>query len=315
MFFERMEKQMAKAIVAGSANMDVVLSVSHAPKGGESIFCDDMQFIGGGKGSNQAIALARLGMDTAFFGCVGNDQEGDALVALLTASGVDTSLVMRCAAHTGMAYVILERGGENRIIVSPGANESITLQHIEALRAQISKAEIVLLQLEIPLEVVSALIQVCRQEQVRVVVDAGPIRGCTPQMLRGAYCVSPNQSELSALLGKEITSEQDMIEAAKELLTYDIDCILLKLGSRGCMYIDHKQTIALSAFRVDVVDTTAAGDSFTAGFAAALMEGMDIPSAMEYANKCGSVAVTRMGASSSLPSKEDIENFSTFLKK
>ncbi|MEM1483733.1 ribokinase [Oscillospiraceae bacterium PP1C4] len=301
---------MKKICVIGSINMDVVIKMDRIPREGENIFCERVDHSCGGKGENQAIALSKLGADTLFYGCVGNDAFGDTLLQNMRELGVDTTHVLRKNVSTGVAYILLESNGDNRIIVNPGANEAITAEDIRRdVTPLIEQSDMVLIQLEVSLEAISEIVAICNRLNKKLIVDAGPVRGCKIDRLMGAYCISPNETELSALIGEPLETEEDIRRGAQKLVTLGIQHVVVKLGAKGCLYVTTGGVRCFDAYRVKAIDTTGAGDSFMAGFCAGLMEGMSVEDAISYATKCGAVAVMRMGAVNSMPSREDIAIF------
>lgn len=305
---------MKQVCVIGSINLDVVLQVDRVPQAGENLYARAVLTNCGGKGENAAIALSQLGVSTSFLGCVGNDETGKRLTENLTEHGVDAShlCVRNCA--SGVAYIILEANSENRIIVAPGANETMTRADIRAQTDFIRQADLVLIQLEIAPECIEEIVCICRELDKRLIVDAGPVRGIRVEQLSGAYCVSPNESELEALAGRKLGSMDEVKQAALELLRLGIGSVLVKLGSKGCLFQSAEESFIIPAFSVEAVDTTGAGDSFMAGYCAALLDGKLPREAAEYACKCGAIAVTKMGASA-LPTWREVENFESFLRK
>lgn len=306
---------MGKVCVIGSINMDVVMEVSKSPAAGEAIIARSVKKNPGGKGENAAIALAKLGVDTAYYGCVGKDAFGEELLENLKNYPVDASRVSRSDVNTGTAYIIVEESGENRMIVYAGANEAITPEDIRTVcRPMIEASELVLIQLEITREAIYEIIRLCRELGKRLVIDAGPAHGWSAGDLSGAWLVSPNETELSTLAGRKLDGKEEILSGARELLAAGITHVIVKLGDQGSLYVSKDAVIEVPAYPVKAVDTVAAGDSYMAGLCKCLSEGMEMKSAMEYASKCGAVAVTRAGAVSSLPSAEDITRFETFLR-
>ncbi|HCT89883.1 MAG TPA: ribokinase [Lachnospiraceae bacterium] len=301
---------MKPVMVVGSINMDVFFTLPRMPEGGESIYCYDQMQAGGGKGANQALALHGLGIPTFFCGAVGRDDKGAALLSMFHGRGLDTGLILEKEAETGSAYILLEQTGENRIIVVPGANERLTVGDMkQRVLPVLEHCGLLLLQLEIPLEVIEFLLEKAAALGVPAVVDAGPIRGCSLKQLRRAWCISPNKSELAALTGRSPESEEELMEACQQILDAGPSCVLVKLGERGCFYMDRNRHFMTPAYSVWAVDTTAAGDSFTAGFVAGLRAGAAPQAAARLACQCGALAVTRKGAYPSLPAREDVNAF------
>lgn len=301
---------MSKVLVIGSINMDVILSLKEVPKEGENVFCNEVSYACGGKGANQAIATSKLGMDTIYLGAVGQDAYGETLIENLKKNKIDISNVKVIGDQSGVAYILLEENGDNRIIVAPGANEKITVSDIDQyVPALLKEVDMVMLQLEIPLDCVERIIDLAKEYGVKSFVDAGPIRGCKAERLKNAWCVSPNETELGALFDRKVETEEDMIEVSNELLNMGVECVLIKLGSKGCFYISKEEKIRKDSYKVAAIDSTAAGDSFGAGFVFGITEGMSILDALDYASKCGAIAVTKKGAGDSLPTKKAVENF------
>ncbi len=307
---------MGKVCVIGSINMDVVMTVSKAPAAGEAIIAQSVIKNAGGKGENAAIALARLGVETAYYGSVGKDAFGDELLENLKKYPVDASRVKRSDTATGTAYIIVEDSGENRMIVYAGANEAVTVEDIRTVcRPMIEASDLVLIQLEISREAIYEIIRICRETGKRLVVDAGPAHGWTASDLAGAWLVSPNETELSTLVGRKLNGWEEIRTGARELLVHGIEHVIVKLGERGSLYVSRDREMEQASYKVKAVDTVAAGDSYMAGLCRCLSDGTDMKHAMDYASKCGAIAVTRTGAVSSLPSAEDIAQFDAFLDR
>ncbi len=297
-------------LVIGSLNADLTLHLSRAPLAGETVTARDVVFACGGKGGNTACALGRLGMKTRFFGAVGKDSHGDRLLENLLHNGVDTDYVLRSDAPTGTAYILLEDNAQNRIILVPGANGTLTPECIrKKAMPLLRKAEMVAAQLEIPKPCIQAIIQLCKQLGKRLIVDAGPADGYTMVDFADCWCVSPNETELETLAGRPLPGEEEQLRAARQLHGLGVAHVPVKLGDKGCLYVGEAGEFRLPAYRVKAVDTTAAGDSFTAGWCSALVRGMGVKEALTYANRCGAIAVTRMGAGPSLPTSSEVETF------
>lgn len=302
---------MNSVCVIGSINIDVVLQVQSCPDAGQSIYAHDVLHTFGGKGANAALALKKLNAHTAFLGCVGQDEQGRMALQNLQNFGVDTAHILQKTVPTGTAYVILEDNSENRIIVAPGANEAITATDIRTFATPlIRKSDLVLIQLEIATAAIEEIIAICNESQKRLVVDAGPIRGIQMGQLKNIFCLSPNRTELEALVGRTLQGQDEIQQAAKELLEFGVEQVLVKMGANGCIFVSREYCFTQSAYPVKTVDTTAAGDSFMAGYCKALATNCDIVTAIDFATKCGAVAVTRLGAAPSLPTLDEIENFS-----
>ncbi len=296
--------------VAGSANMDVVISLDRVPAAGESVIVDSQKLIPGGKGANRAVALARLGCNPVFSCCLGTDSSGQSLAALYESESMDISAIERCgSAGTGTAYIFLESGGINRIAIYPGVNDLYGESNIDFFAENIQNAEMLCVELEIPIPSVQQLISVCVRNDVPAIIDAGPVKkDATLKMFKGAYILSPNESEAFALTGIKISDERSAREACRALYDCGVKYALLKWGSHGSMCFDGSEFFICSTFDMAgrVVDTTAAGDSYMAGLCKALSCGLTISDAMRYATVVAGIAVTRLGAIPSLPREEEV---------
>ena len=296
--------------VVGSANMDLVARVDRVPRPGENVLGREFRTIPGGKGANQAVAAARLGATVGFFGKVGEDAFGRALLAGLDADGVDTSLVRTTRdAATGVAQILVNAQGENSIVICPGANALLTPDDIEWAAGHLRTYDLFLMQLEIPLPTVAHVVRRAREWGKAVVLDAGPPCPQPPAEVFDVDVLSPNEAEAAALLGRPIASLDDARGAARDLLERGARAVVLKMGARGALLAGASQCVHLPAHRVAVVDTTAAGDAFTAALAVFRAEGRSLTDAAALANRAGALAVTRLGAQPSMPTRRAVEEF------
>lgn len=294
-------------LVVGSVNMDLVARVSRIPLPGETLIGQSFATICGGKGANQAVAAARLGASVAFVGCVGADAFGTQQREALGAEGIDLhGLKTSTAEPTGTAVIEVSDEGENAIVVVPGANFDLTPADIHKHRAAFEHADVVLLQLEIPLPTVEATLDLARMTDTLSILDIGSDQPITPEVLGKADVVSPNVSEAERLTGLRIDTPDGIRAAAMELLGYGARHVVMKLGARGSHYFGAESDHFAPAFSVSVVDTTAAGDAFTAALAAG-WNTADIPAMLRYANAVGALATTRAGAQPSLPDAAAVE--------
>lgn len=303
---------MAGAIVViGSINVDLVTFMERAPVAGETITGTDFRTFPGGKGANQAVGAARLGQRVRFIGRVGGDDFGAAMVANLVQNQVDTSLVRRLPGlPTGTALIFVEASGENRIVVIPGANGVISPADIEAERRAIAEADYVLLQLEIPPETVLRALEIAEEEKTPVMLDPAPARALPDEVLRRVAVLTPNRSELGLLTGRAVLPQGgEVAVAARDLIGRGVGTVVVKLGAEGVLVIDSHAARQAPGFRVEVVDTTGAGDAFNAGLAVSLARGLDIEEACRFANAVGAMAVRSAGAQSSLPDAAEVERF------
>lgn len=300
-------------VVAGSLNMDFVVSVDHLPAPGETVLGRNFQMVPGGKGANQAAAAAKTGagaVTVRMAGRVGYDVFGDHLKASLAAAGVDVSAVWATKSQpTGVALIWVDQNGQNSIVVASGANYAFAAKEVEGLRATFRGASVALFQLETPLDTVEAALALARQEGVRTVLDPAPARALSRRLLEQVDILTPNESEACILLGRPASRIrlEDCAELAHALLATGPRAVILKLGELGCYYSDGSQEILSPGFPVEAVDTTAAGDTFNGALAVAIAEGRSIEHALRYANAAAALSVTRMGAQTSIPIRSEVE--------
>ena len=302
---------MKRIAVAGSANTDVVLSLDAPIEDGQSVVTNSQKTVAGGKGANRAVALQRLGENPLFSCCIGGDSFGKKLLTLFEGEGLDTSLVTVCeGSDTGTAYIMLDSSGGNRIIVYSGANALFGHDSISGIVSSLPGISMLSMELEIPVEAVERLNFEAIKHGVPTVIDAGPIRGCIPAgVFKGAYILSPNESEAKALTGISVDTVNDARDACRVLFEYGVIYALIKLGARGSICYDGSDYIVCPAFDTgkSVADTTAAGDSYMAALTKALSHGSGIEAAMRYASVAAGIAVTRFGAIPSLPYNKEVD--------
>jgi ribokinase len=288
-----------RIVVAGSANMDVVGLAERLPLPGETVLGDSFVMNPGGKGANQAIAAARAGGVCTFLGAIGSDGFGVTINARLTASGVDTRHVRTTYGTSGVAVIMVDHAGENSILVSPGANSTFTgLTAVE--RAVIADGDVLICQQEIPPDTVLAAAQAAREGGTRVVLNAAPARELAPELLEVVDLLVVNQVEAQAITGH---AEPDM-----GALLEVVPRVVLTLGGAGALYADRDgRSERIPPYRVEAVDTTAAGDAFTGALAVAWGEGRDLVDAVRWASAAGAASVRKVGAYAALPTRADIE--------
>jgi ribokinase len=300
----------ARIAVVGSLNMDLVVRAPHMPIPGETVIGSDFRTIPGGKGANQAVAAARLGAKVAMIGRVGDDDFGRSQLRNLGQLGVDTTHVMvDLETATGIALITLDARGQNSIVLAPGANMRLTKEDINAARGAIVQSDVLVLQLESPLEVVTYAIDIAHAEGVKVVLNPAPARPLPKETLARLDYLIPNESETALLTGIEVADLDSTKEAAKRLRDEGVDTVILTLGDRGAFLTSAEESVHIPGYEVEVVDTTAAGDAFVGGLAMALARGQNPAEAVRYANAAGALAVTRLGAQPSLPTRQEVEEF------
>jgi ribokinase len=288
-----------RIVIAGSANMDLVGLAARLPLPGETILGDDFVMTPGGKGANQAIAAARAGGHTIFLGAIGSDAFGVTINARLTAAGVDASGVRTSYGTSGVAVIMVDHAGENSILVAPGANRSFAAL-TEPERRSIAEADVLICQLEIPIGTVTEAMAAARAAGTRTILNAAPARELPPELLANVDLLVVNEVEAEAITGR---SEIDV--AALLAL---VPRVVLTLGGAGSRYVDRDGADEqVAAYRVEVADTTAAGDAFTGALAVAWGEGRPLIEAVRWANAAGAVCVQQVGASNALPTRGQID--------
>ena len=303
---------MKKILVIGSLNIDMVMNVKKMPVAGETIIADQFSLIPGGKGANQACAIGKLGGDVTMLGAVGDDETGRILTDNLADAGVDVSHIKREKdARTGTAIITVNEEGNNSIIVIAGANHKVDKSYIDSKIDLIQASDIVIFQLEIPLETVVYAAQKAKEMGKYVILDPAPARQDIPQELYSCLdLIKPNEIELGMLLGMDTNTKDDLEAQAIQLKSKGIDNVLVTMGGDGAFLAAENNEISrYPTMDVKVVDTTAAGDSFTAGVAVSLAKGEDLASAIRFADKVATIVVTRKGAQSSIPSSKEVEEF------
>jgi ribokinase len=299
---------MSKVVVVGSINMDLVVRSPRFALAGETILGHTFDTIPGGKGANQAVAARRMGAEVAIVGRVGDDEFGQTLRRNLAAEGINTEcLQITPSESTGVALITVDDNGENTIIVVPGANGRLTVDDIEGARDLIAGADILLMQLEIPLPVVERAAQIASESGVTVMVNAAPARTLPGALLSTVDYLVVNETEALLVAGTTTGSHE---EAARTLLSTGVRNVVVTLGPEGSLLVaSDAPSVAVPAYRVRPVDTTAAGDGFAGAFAVALADGVPAAEALRWGNAEGALAVTREGAQPSLPTRSEVEEF------
>ena len=304
-----MGKKPVKILVIGSINMDLVMSVERSPEAGETVVGRDYSYIPGGKGANQAVAAAKLGGEVTFCGRVGNDANGEILLTNLQNNNINTAFITRDHGNqTGLAAIPVEADGQNRIIIFAGANGCVSKEDVD--KAMEQSYDAVMMQLEIPLDTVTHGFQRAKEKGIPVVLDAGPAMKINLKQFRGIHVISPNESETAALTGIEVNNMDSALKAAKYLSQEtEAAYVVIKLGEKGALLYENGNYEILPAYQVKAVDTTAAGDSFTAALTLKMIEYGDIKKAIKYAHAVGALCVSKKGAQPSLPTSEEVSAF------
>ncbi|MBQ6870358.1 MAG: ribokinase [Alistipes sp.] len=300
---------MNKIVVIGSSNTDMVVRSEHLPRPGESVLGGDFMMAGGGKGANQAIAVARMGHNVVFSAAVGRDMFGDAAVAGYQRFGVDTSYIVRKDTPSGIALIMVDGAGQNSISVALGANNCLTAEDVMPALESVSAGDIVLLQLEIPMSTVDACVAVAAAKGAKVVLNPAPAAVVSEQTLSKLYLITPNQTEAQTLTGIEVVDEASATAAAKALTAKGVERVVITMGSQGSLLYEDGVSEIIPAHKVSAVDTTAAGDVYNGALCAAIAEGVPLGDALRFATKAAAISVTRAGAQPSVPSREEVDNF------
>ena len=299
-------------VVVGSINTDLVAVTRRIPAIGETVIGTDFQIHPGGKGANQAVAVARLGYPVRLIGRLGSDPFGAQLRTHLDGAGVDIAGVATSEGTSGVAVIVVSGEGENSIVVTPGANSKVTPQDIAANIEIIRQAGIVLTQLEIPLETVEYLALICAREGVALILDPAPARDLAPGIFRHIEWFTPNQTEAAFFTGGKRGDADKLApaEMARLILSKGSRGVVLKMGPHG-VYLASRGGLgeSLPAFPVKAIDTTAAGDAFNGGFATGLMLGKSPTESAHFAAAVAGISVTRTGAQPSMPSMAEVKEF------
>ncbi|MFQ3548659.1 MAG: ribokinase [Armatimonadota bacterium] len=296
----------AKLVVVGSSNIDMVVKAERIPQSGETLLGDEFLMVAGGKGANQAVCAGKLGAEVYFVGRIGSDVLGDKSIQSLEDAGVNTKYLTRDP-HTpgGVALITIDKDGHNAIVVAPGANYTLSKNDIDNAKPAIKKCDYVVLQLEIPWEVVEYTIKTAKSMGKKVILNPAPIRTLDKDILKLVDVITPNEHEAADIVGCKV-EDLNPEKTAELLAEMGIKNIVITLGSKGAFVYSDNKGKYIEAKKVKAVDTTAAGDSFTASLTCGLSEGMDIFEACEFAAKVASIVVTRMGAQSSMPDRNEV---------
>jgi ribokinase len=294
-----------RIVVVGSANTDMVVKTHRIPGPGETVIGGEFIMAAGGKGANQAVAAARLGAAVTFVARLGADVFGDRAIAGYEGEGIDTRHIVRDADHaSGVALIFVDARGENSIAVASGANACLTPADVEQASDAIADADVLLVQLEVPVEAVHRAIELASEAGTTVILNPAPAKEVPPQLLARVTIATPNEHEIKVVVG-----EPDPDLAVSKILEAGTHAVLVTLGPEGVLWASASTRRNFPAFSVQAVDTTAAGDAFNGGLACALGQGEAMADAIRYASAVAALAVTRMGAQPSLPTADQVETF------
>ncbi|PKH05250.1 ribokinase [Moritella sp. Urea-trap-13] len=301
---------MNKLVVLGSVNADHVLQVASFPRPGETLLGHSYAVIPGGKGANQAVAAARLGADIAFIACVGDDSFGHNMINEFTRDGINTQAVMiEQNTPTGIAMIQVAATGENSICISAEANACLTPERLAPHSDLITQADTLLMQLETPIATITQAAKIAKQAGTRVVLNPAPAQALDDELLAIVDLITPNETEAELLTGIKVTDMASAQVAANVLHAKGISEVMITLGSQGVWISERGEGKQVKGFRVDAVDTTAAGDTFNGGLLAGLQAGLVLNDAIIFAHAAAAISVTRVGAQTSIPTKAEVDAF------
>jgi ribokinase len=299
-----------KIVVVGSSNTDMILQSERVPKAGETILGGRFSTAAGGKGANQAVASARAGGDVHFIARLGDDMFGQKALAGFKQDNINTEHVfIDGTAPSGVALIFVADDGENIIGVGPGANSNLSTDDIISAQDTIASADIVLMQLEIPIPTVKKAASIGAQAGAAVILNPAPAQPLSDELLSNISLLTPNESEAELLTGIKIETEKDAEKAAKALLEKGIQQVIITMGSKGVFVFNADGGQVVSGFEVKPVDTTGAGDVFNGALAVAVAEGKSLQEASVFANAAAALSVTKLGAQPSVPTRAEIEDF------
>jgi ribokinase len=297
-----------KVFVIGSANVDLTVKVERLPEVGETVSDGEFYTSFGGKGANQAVAAHRAGASVMFMGRVGQDENGRAILNRLKECGLDTSLVQLDPEHpSGVALIMVDRQGRNKIAVAPGANRHIDGGEIRRAESLMRGGGVMLLQLEVPVDAVGVALKTAKRHDLITILNPAPVRPLPSHLFELVDILVPNEREALVLAGLSNVGSQDLLAAAMSIIRLGAHNVIVTLGERGALWVHGDHVVEFDAFSVEAVDSTAAGDAFCGALACALAEGLSLDEAIPFALAAGAITVTRRGAQDSLPSREEIE--------
>lgn len=297
-------------LVIGSSNTDIVIKTTRLPAHGETVLGGNFFMNAGGKGANQAVAAARLGGIVIFIAKTGDDIFGTQALELFQSEGIDTSHILTDAQHpSGVALITVDANAENCIVVAPGANAALTVADIKNAEQKISSANIVLMQLEVPLAVVEYAASFCKERNIKFVLNPAPACTLTDAVLKNVSVITPNQKEAEMLTNIKINDNYTAATAAKILFDKGIGTVIITMGAQGALLFDGETSEMIHSPKVEAVDTTAAGDVFNGALVVALAENKSMTDAVRFACNAAAISVTRLGAQASAPYRNEVISF------
>jgi len=297
-----------KIVVVGSCNTDMVVKSNRIPVPGETILGGNFMMNPGGKGANQAVAVARMGGNTTFISKTGNDLFGRQSVEMYSEENINTDFIFSDPnLPSGVALIMVDNNGENCIVVASGANASLSTQDIDKAKDVIESADILLMQLEIPIETVEYAAKMAYRKGIKVILNPAPAAFLSNELMSYLYAIIPNNSEAELLSGIKVTDWETAKQAADIIGAKGVDVVVITLGSKGALIKDGELYYEVPVEKIDAIDTTAAGDTFCGAFCVGLSEGLSVEDAVRIANKAAGITVTREGAQAAIPYRKEIQ--------
>lgn len=301
---------MKKIVVLGSTNVDTILNIKRLPLPGETMAMDGQSSAGGGKGANQALAATRAGAETSFVSKIGDDHAADFMLDTFKKDGLNIDHVTETSkAGTGKAYILLDENGQNSILIYGGANQTISIDDINAAKETIKKSDCLISEFETPISVTIEAFKIAKENGVITILNPAPAKDNIPlELLKLTDIIVPNETEASAITGIKVEDKKSIINSAEKLNKMGINRVIITIGSRGSLYYSEGKEEFVDAYKVPAIDTTAAGDTFIGYLAAKLDSDLgNVVEAMKFASKASSIAVQTKGAQNSIPYVEDVK--------
>lgn len=303
---------MNKICVVGSLNIDMVLNMNSLPKLGETLMVETLEKVQGGKGGNQACGASRLGSQVTMIGAIGNDEYGGLLKEGLEKDGINTHYLKVVEGSSGMAIITVDIVGNNTIAVIPGANEQVMVEDIIKVTSVIEESDVIIAQFETPLEATMEAFKIGKESGAITILNPAPYQEVPNELLQYTDIIIPNETEAYDLTGVQVTDEASAVKASEDLLKKGVKYVIITMGKDGAILVSQEQSAFIKAFKVNAVDTTAAGDSFIGAISSKINHKIleafdDMISIVEYGNRVSSITVTKPGAQSSLPTLSEVE--------
>lgn len=300
---------MDRIIVAGSINMDLVIETDEIPAIGETVAGKAFSTIPGGKGANQAVAIAKQGGDCIFLGKVGNDDFGANVLKSMQDAGINTDLIKIENESTGVSIINVDKTGANNIVYIAGANNLVDENYIDQNKDILDSAKYIVMQNELPEKTIEHILKICKDKKIKTILNPAPARMIEKDMLELIDILIPNEHELSRIADHKVENDEDVRKASEKLLTGGLKEIVVTLGERGVFYKNKDEEKFYDSYKAKVVDTTAAGDSFIGGFVNVLMQTNDIDKSIDFGQRVAAIAIGKVGAQTSIPTKEEVKEF------